>query len=147
MTGATIIDGKAIAEALRREVAAGVAALQRERGLTPGLAVVLVGEDPASQVYVRTKAKATREAGMLSVEHKLPADTPEAGLLALIGELGRRPTCTASWCSCRCRPTSTPARSSRRSTRPRMSTASTPSTSGGWPAAPRRWRRARRPAA
>jgi methylenetetrahydrofolate dehydrogenase (NADP+)/methenyltetrahydrofolate cyclohydrolase len=91
MTGATIIDGKAVAEALRREVAAGVAALQRERGLTPGLAVVLVGEDPASQVYVRTKAKATREAGMLSFEHKLPADTPEAGLLALIGELGRRP--------------------------------------------------------
>jgi methylenetetrahydrofolate dehydrogenase (NADP+) / methenyltetrahydrofolate cyclohydrolase len=88
---ATIIDGKAIAEALRREVAAGVAALIRERGVTPGLAVVLVGEDPASQVYVRTKGKAGEQAGMLSVEHKLPADTPEAALLALIGELNGRP--------------------------------------------------------
>jgi len=89
MTPATIIDGKAIAEALRREVAAGVAALKAERGVTPGLAVVLIGEDPASQVYVRTKAKATRDAGMLSFEHKLPADTPEAALLALIGDLAR----------------------------------------------------------
>jgi methylenetetrahydrofolate dehydrogenase (NADP+) / methenyltetrahydrofolate cyclohydrolase len=90
MTSAIIIDGKAIAVALRQEVAAGVAALKRERGITPGLAVVLVGEDPASQVYVRTKAKATQDAGMLSFEHKLPADTPEAALLALIGDLGRR---------------------------------------------------------
>ena len=91
MSRATIIDGKAIAEALRREVAAGVAALKRERGVTPGLAVVLVGEDPASQVYVRTKGKAGEQAGMLSFEHKLPADTPEAALLALIGELNGRP--------------------------------------------------------
>ena len=91
MPGATIIDGKAIAEVLRRQVAAGVAALKRERGITPGLAVVLVGEDPASQVYVRTKAKATGDAGMLSFEHKLPADVPEAALLALIGELNSRP--------------------------------------------------------
>src|SRR5262245_32975834 len=90
MTSAIIIDGKAIAAALRQEVAAGVAALKRERGVTPGLAVVLVGEDPASQVYVRTKAKATQDAGMLSFEHKLPADTPEVALLALIGDLGRR---------------------------------------------------------
>jgi methylenetetrahydrofolate dehydrogenase (NADP+) / methenyltetrahydrofolate cyclohydrolase len=90
MTSAAIIDGKAIAEALRREVAAGVVALQRKRGVTPGLAVVLVGEDPASQVYVRTKARATRDAGMLSFAHKLPADAPEVALLALIGELGRR---------------------------------------------------------
>ncbi len=90
MPRARIIDGKAMAEALRREVAAGVAALQRERGATPGLAVVLVGEDPASQVYVRTKAKATRDAGMASFEHKLPADTSEAGLLGLIGELNGR---------------------------------------------------------
>ena len=60
MSRATIIDGKAIAAALRREVAAGVAELERERGITPGLAVVLVGEDPASQVYVRNKAQAPR---------------------------------------------------------------------------------------
>jgi methylenetetrahydrofolate dehydrogenase (NADP+) / methenyltetrahydrofolate cyclohydrolase len=91
VAAATIIDGKAIAEALRREVATGVAALKRERGVTPGLAVVLVGEDPASQVYVRTKAGANEQAGMLSVEHKLPADTPEAALLALIGDLNARP--------------------------------------------------------
>jgi methylenetetrahydrofolate dehydrogenase (NADP+)/methenyltetrahydrofolate cyclohydrolase len=89
MARATIIDGKAIAESLRREVADGVAALKRERGITPGLAVVLVGEDPASQVYVRTKAKATEAAGMRSFEHRLPADTPEAKLLALVADLGR----------------------------------------------------------
>ena len=90
MPRAAIIDGKAIAAALRQEVAAGVAALKAERGVTPGLAVVLVGEDPASQVYVRSKAKATREAGMASLEHKLPADTTQAALLALIAELNRR---------------------------------------------------------
>ena len=91
MSRAIIIDGRAIAEALRREVATGVAALKRERAVTPGLAVVLVGEDQASQVYVRTKGKAGEQAGMLSVEHKLPADTPEAALLALIGDLNGRP--------------------------------------------------------
>jgi methylenetetrahydrofolate dehydrogenase (NADP+)/methenyltetrahydrofolate cyclohydrolase len=90
MSGAKIIDGKAIGEALRGEVAAGVLALKRERGVTPGLAVVLVGADPASQVYVRTKAKQTRDAGMQSFEHKLPANTAEATLLALIGELNKR---------------------------------------------------------
>jgi methylenetetrahydrofolate dehydrogenase (NADP+)/methenyltetrahydrofolate cyclohydrolase len=84
---ARIIDGKAIAADLRREVAAGVGTLQRERGVTPGLAAVLVGDDPASQVYVRTKAKATREAGMASFEHRLPADTSEAALLELIARL------------------------------------------------------------
>ena len=90
MARATIIDGKAIAEALRRKVAAGVAELEETRGIVPGLAVVLVGEDPASQVYVRTKAKATEAAGMRSFEHRLPAATPEAELLALVAELGRR---------------------------------------------------------
>jgi methylenetetrahydrofolate dehydrogenase (NADP+) / methenyltetrahydrofolate cyclohydrolase len=87
MATARIIDGKAIAAALRAEVAVGAAALQRERGITPGLAAVLVGEDPASQVYVRTKARQTREAGMQSFEHRLPADTSEAALLALIAKL------------------------------------------------------------
>ena len=90
MSRATIIDGKAIAETLRREVAAGVADLKRARGIVPGLAVVLVGEDPASQVYVRTKSKATTDAGMLSFEHKLPAETAEPALLALIAELNGR---------------------------------------------------------
>jgi methylenetetrahydrofolate dehydrogenase (NADP+) / methenyltetrahydrofolate cyclohydrolase len=87
MPTAKIIDGKAIAAALRAEVADGVAALKRERGITPGLAAVLVGEDPASQVYVRTKGRQTREAGMQSFEHRLPADTSEATLLALIAKL------------------------------------------------------------
>jgi methylenetetrahydrofolate dehydrogenase (NADP+)/methenyltetrahydrofolate cyclohydrolase len=91
MPAAAIIDGKRIAADLRREVAEGVAKLQRERGLVPGLAVVLVGEDPASQVYVRSKAKATREAGMASFEHKLPAETSQAVLLETIAELNRRP--------------------------------------------------------
>jgi len=90
LAAARIIDGKALAALVRAEVAAGVAALQRERGTTPGLAVVLVGEDPASRVYVANKARATREAGMLSFEHKLPIGVEEAALLALIAELNGR---------------------------------------------------------
>jgi methylenetetrahydrofolate dehydrogenase (NADP+)/methenyltetrahydrofolate cyclohydrolase len=87
---ARIIDGKALAGGLRREVAAGVATLRRERGLTPLLAVVLVGEDPASQVYVRNKSATIREAGMDFLEHRLPAATSPAALLALVGELNAR---------------------------------------------------------
>jgi len=83
---ATIIDGKAVAADLRSRLAGEVASLART-GITPGLAVVLVGEDPASQVYVRNKAKQTREIGMASFEHRLPAETPEADLLALVARL------------------------------------------------------------
>lgn len=83
---ARIIDGKAIAAEVRAQVARDVAAL-KARGITPGLAVVLVGEDPASQVYVRNKGKQTIEAGMASFEHKLDAATGEADLLALIARL------------------------------------------------------------
>src|SRR5262245_35746739 len=90
MAVATIIDGKAIAAQARGEVAAKVAALVRRRGITPGLAVVLVGADPASEVYVRNKARATREAGMASFEHRLPASTPATELLALVADLNRR---------------------------------------------------------
>ena len=90
MTQAKIIDGKAIADSVRREVAAGVAAFKRQQGGVPGLAVVLVGEDPASKVYVGTKAKQTIEVGMASFEHKLEATVGEAELLKLIGELNRR---------------------------------------------------------
>ena len=89
MASAQIIDGKARAAALRREIADGVAALKRSHAITPGLAVVLVGEDPASQVYVRNKAKQTVECGMASFEHRLPAETAEADLLALVGDLNR----------------------------------------------------------
>ena len=84
---ATIIDGKAFAATVREKVATHVARLKDEHGITPGLAVVLVGEDPASQVYVRSKGKQTVEVGMNSFEHKLAADTSEADLLALIKAL------------------------------------------------------------
>lgn len=88
---ATIIDGKAFAARVRGAVAAHVARLKEENGVTPGLAVVLVGEDPASEVYVRSKGKQTLEAGMNSWEHKLPAETSEAELLALIARLNADP--------------------------------------------------------
>ncbi len=88
---ARIIDGKVIASELRARVAGEVARVQREHGLTPGLAVVLVGSDPASQVYVRSKHKQTQAAGMASFEHVLPADVAQSDLLALIGRLNRDP--------------------------------------------------------
>jgi methylenetetrahydrofolate dehydrogenase (NADP+)/methenyltetrahydrofolate cyclohydrolase len=84
---AKIIDGKSIAADLRGKVAAHVARLKDAHGLTPGIAVVLVGDNPASQVYVRSKAKAVAEAGMRAFDHKLPADTSEGALLELIGTL------------------------------------------------------------
>ena len=84
--GAKVIDGKAFAARVRGQVAAHVAGLAAQ-GVKPGLAVVLVGEDPASQVYVRSKHAATVEAGMASFEHRLPAETSEADLLALIAAL------------------------------------------------------------
>ena len=83
---ATILDGKAHAAAVRARVAEAVAELSAQ-GVVPGLAVVLVGEDAASQVYVRSKGRATREAGMASFEHRLPADTDAATLMALIARL------------------------------------------------------------
>ena len=86
---ARLIDGKAIAQSVRADVARQVAALESGSGFVPGLAVVLVGEDPASQVYVRNKAKQTAEAGMASFEHKLAAATPEAEVLALVARLNR----------------------------------------------------------
>ena len=81
-----IIDGKAIAADIRKAIAADVAVL-KQQGVTPGLAVVLVGDDPASRVYVSMKEKACEQAGIFSDEHKLPAETTEAQLLALIEEL------------------------------------------------------------
>ncbi|MFC0198816.1 bifunctional methylenetetrahydrofolate dehydrogenase/methenyltetrahydrofolate cyclohydrolase FolD [Paracoccus rhizosphaerae] len=87
---AQIIDGKAFAATLRSRIAAEVAALAG-RGITPGLAVVLVGEDPASQVYVRSKGKMTREVGMASFEHRLPAETLQDELLSMIEQLNADP--------------------------------------------------------
>jgi methylenetetrahydrofolate dehydrogenase (NADP+)/methenyltetrahydrofolate cyclohydrolase len=91
MSQAQIIDGKAFAAALRERVAAEVAALKAEHGLTPGLAVVLVGEDAASQVYVRNKGEQTLAAGMHSETHRLPADTSQAELLSLVERLNLDP--------------------------------------------------------
>jgi methylenetetrahydrofolate dehydrogenase (NADP+) / methenyltetrahydrofolate cyclohydrolase len=88
---AQIIDGKAFAATVREKVAGHVTRLKEENGITPGLAVVLVGEDPASQVYVRSKGKQTVEVGMNSYEHKLDADTSEEDLLALIDTLNNDP--------------------------------------------------------
>jgi methylenetetrahydrofolate dehydrogenase (NADP+)/methenyltetrahydrofolate cyclohydrolase len=89
---ARIIDGRAIAAELRARVAAEVARVRRDHGLTPGLAVVLVGNDPASEVYVRGKHKQTQEAGMASFEYRLPADAPQRDVLGLIGELNHDPS-------------------------------------------------------
>jgi methylenetetrahydrofolate dehydrogenase (NADP+)/methenyltetrahydrofolate cyclohydrolase len=89
---AQIINGKAFAERVRGQVAEHVARLKVDHAIVPGLAVVLVGEDPASQVYVRSKGKLTVEVGMHSVEHKLDADTSETDLLAVINKLNADPT-------------------------------------------------------
>jgi len=91
MTQAAIIDGKAFSERLRQQVAAEVAALKADHGITPGLAVVLVGEDPASEVYVRNKGVQSLAAGMHSETHRLPADTSEADVLALVARLNADP--------------------------------------------------------
>jgi methylenetetrahydrofolate dehydrogenase (NADP+) / methenyltetrahydrofolate cyclohydrolase len=88
---ARIIDGKIIAAELRARVAGEVARVQREHALTPGLAVVMVGNDPASEVYVRSKHKQTQAAGMASFEHVLPAGVEQIELLALIAKLNRDP--------------------------------------------------------
>jgi len=87
---AELIDGKAFAADVRTRVAAHVVTL-KAAGVTPGLAVIIVGEDPASEVYVRNKGKQTLEAGMNSFEHKLPESTPESTLLALIDKLNNDP--------------------------------------------------------
>ncbi|MCK5392486.1 MAG: bifunctional methylenetetrahydrofolate dehydrogenase/methenyltetrahydrofolate cyclohydrolase FolD [Deltaproteobacteria bacterium] len=88
---AEIIDGKKVSEHIRAQIAEGVKKLKQETGITPGLAAVLVGEDPASEVYVRNKRKACANAGMYSEEHKLPAETTEEELLALVDKLNNDP--------------------------------------------------------
>ena len=89
MTDARLIDGKAFAAGLRTRVGKGVAEFVAAGGRKPGLATVLVGEDPASRVYVASKGKTAAELGMASFDHRLPADTAEAELLALIARLNR----------------------------------------------------------
>jgi len=91
MAEAKVIDGKAFAEGLRNRIADQVRNLKENNNITPGLAVVLVGEDPASQIYVRNKNKMTAEAGMKSFEHRLPAETSQKELLTLIEGLNSDP--------------------------------------------------------
>ncbi len=91
LTQARIIDGKLHAQALRGRVAEAVARLKAEHGLQPGLAVVLVGDDPASAIYVRSKGQETLAAGMHSATHRLPADTPQGEIMALVRALGADP--------------------------------------------------------
>ena len=88
---AQLIDGKAFAARVRGQVAEHVARLKQDHGIVPGLAVVLVGEDPASQVYVRSKGKQTVEVGMTSFEHKLDASVSEEELIAVIDQLNADP--------------------------------------------------------
>ncbi|HUI25972.1 MAG TPA: bifunctional methylenetetrahydrofolate dehydrogenase/methenyltetrahydrofolate cyclohydrolase FolD [Candidatus Kryptonia bacterium] len=87
---AQIIDGKAVAAAVREEVRTAVARLKRTGGVVPGLATVLVGDDPASATYVRNKRKACADLGINSIGHELPATTTQSDLLALVGDLNRR---------------------------------------------------------
>ena len=89
---AKVIDGKAFAANVRAQVADAVAKLKADNGIVPGLAVVLVGEDPASKVYVKNKHASTIEVGMNSFEHRLDASTFEAHLLALIAQLNADPS-------------------------------------------------------
>lgn len=86
-----LVDGKELARKLREEIASGVAALKAEKGVTPGLAVILVGDNPASVSYVTAKERACAEAGMLSREIRLPAETTEADLVSLVRELNGDP--------------------------------------------------------
>lgn len=88
---ATLIDGKVYSAAVKDKAAAGVAALKSEHGIEPGLAVVLVGDDPASQVYVRNKGIACEQVGIRSFEHRLPGDTKQDALLDLVGKLNADP--------------------------------------------------------
>ena len=104
---AALIDGVAIAAGLHQRIAAAVEDLRRQHGVTPGLAAVLVGDDPASQVYVRSKARACTAAGIASFEHRLPPTARPSAVLDLVARLNADDASTASWCSCRCRRGST----------------------------------------
>src|SRR5438105_1305179 len=84
---ARLIDGRALAAALRRRIADATAALRQASGVTPGLAAILVGNDPASEVYVRNKVRACGEAGIASFEHRMPADAGVAAVLGLVARL------------------------------------------------------------
>jgi len=128
---ASIIDGKAIAARLRADIAEEAAAFRTRHGRAPGLQVVLVGEHPASRVYVRTKARMAAEAGIDSDVVHLPDTITEGELLAAIAELNRNPAVDGILVQLRCRRRSPHPGSSTRSIRPRTSTAFIQSMSAG----------------
>ena len=105
-----IIDGRAFAQGVRDRVAREVAELIESGGPQPGLATILVGDDPASEIYVRNKHEKSREAGMQSFNHRLPADTPQDELAELIESLNEDTRCTGSFSSFPCPTSSTPTR-------------------------------------
>jgi len=113
-----LIDGNAVAGGMRAELGSEITTLKK-KGVTPGLAVVLVGDNPASQVYVRMKGKACEEAGLYHETIKLPKDTSEADLMSLLERLNVDPRFTASSSSCRCPGRSTPIAPCTASTRAR----------------------------
>ena len=113
MAEARIIDGNAVAARLRERVAAKVEQLADAHGMPPGLATILVGDDPASEVYVRMKRNDSAEVGIESFHHEPGGDVSEQALAELILGLNAIPACTASCSSCRCRRTSTRRRSCR----------------------------------
>ena len=132
---AQLIDGKAIAASLRQQIAQRVAE-RRQRGLrAPGLAVILVGNDPASEVYVSHKRKDCEEVGFMSKAYDLPASTSQTELLSLIDSLNDAAELMASWCNYPCRHIWTRRNCSSAFVRIKMSTASTPTTSAVWPSA------------
>ena len=134
-----LIDGKALAASLLEEVAEGTRALAASSGITPGLAVILVGEDPASEIYVRRKLVQVAAAGMASFEHRLPATTTQAELLALIGRLNRDAAVHGILVQLPLPPHIQPAPVLMASIPPRMSMAFTRSMSGGFPPVAMRW--------
>ena len=118
---ATVIDGKASAARFRDKIAAYAQELKSKHGLQPGLATVLVGKDPASEVYVRNKRKTAEAIGFKSVHVELPESVSQNQLLAQVKALSDDPRCMASWCSYRCPSIWTKMRCWTRWTRPRMS--------------------------
>jgi methylenetetrahydrofolate dehydrogenase (NADP+)/methenyltetrahydrofolate cyclohydrolase len=129
---ARIIDGKRIAAEIREEVRQRVQRLRETTGKVPGLAVILVGDDPASATYVRSKTKACQEAGILSRQLTPPGDVSQSDLLRIVQELNRDPRSTGSWFSSRCQNTSTNAPSWRPWTPPKTWTASPSPASAAW---------------
>ncbi len=115
----TVIDGKDVAASVIETVKSATGALESETGVRAGLAVVIVGDDPASHTYVSAKSRMAKECGFLSVQHTLPEETSQEELAALVAELNADPSIHGISCSCLCRNTSARNRSSSRSFRKR----------------------------